>query len=408
MMVKFMSEKKMLALTLYADFAPRPGYRIFDAEVKTRKVREGNRVWRNPKIVLEEKPVSKPKGKQVLVKVKAVGICGSDLHMSEPDKDGYMIYPGLVRIPVVLGHEFSGVVEEVGSDVKSVKPGDMVTSEEMLWCGECDACRVHDVNHCTKLNDPSDLEYGELGFTIDGAMAEYVLIPHEKYIWKIDSLLNVYGNEDKVYEAGSLVEPTAVSYRAMFDRAGGFKPGAYVIVWGAGPIGLASIALAKAAGAGKVIAFEVSPTRKELAKVMGADYVFDPIELKKKGVEPWEKILEVTDGEGADMHVEAAGAPEETLPQMLKSIAISGKITWIGRAPSAVPIYLEVLQVRRAQIFGSQGHSGFGNFKNVIRLMAAGRIDMTKIITSRFKLREALKAFERGHQRIDAKITIKP
>ena len=400
--------KKMLALLLDAEFSPRPGYRLSDAERKTRKVREGNKVWKNPRISLIEKEVPKPKGKQVLVRVKAVGICGSDLHMVETDKDGYMIYPGLTRLPVVIGHEFSGVVVEVGPEVKMVKPGDMVTSEEMLWCGECNACRLSFVNHCTRLNDPADLEFGELGFTHDGAMAEYVLIPHEKYLWKINVLVERYGSEDKAFEAGSLVEPTSVSYHAMFNRAGGFKPGGYVVVWGAGPIGLAAIQLAKAAGAGKVIAFEISPVRIELAKAVGADYVFNPIELSKKGIEPWEKILEVTDGEGADLHVEAAGAPEHTLPQMQKSLAVGGKITWIGRAPQEVPIYLEIFQVRRAQIFGSQGHSGWGTFRNVIRLMAAGKIDMTKIITSRFKLSEALKAFERGHKRIDGKITIKP
>ncbi len=399
--------KKMLAAVLYAEFCPRPGYELTEDEKRTRKVREGNRVWKNPRLVLEEKPIPKPKGKEVLIRVRAVGICGSDLHMVETDKDGYMIYPGLTRMPVVLGHEFSGVVEEVGPEVKSVKPGDMVTSEEMLWCGECDACRMGYVNHCIKLNDPADLEFGELGFTRDGAMAEYVVV-HEKYLWKINSLLDRYGSEDKAYEAGSLVEPTSVAYHAMFNRAGGFKPGGYVVVWGAGPIGLAAIALARAAGAGKVIAFEISPVRIDLAKKMGADYVFNPIELDKKGIKPWEKILEVTDGEGADMHVEAAGAPEYTLPQMQKSLAIGGKIAWIGRAPQEVPIYLEVFQVRRAQIFGSQGHSGWGTFKNVIRLMAAGAIDMTKIITSRFKLSETLKAFERGHKRIDGKITIKP
>ncbi len=402
------STAKMLALLLRAEFSPRREYRISNYEKRTHKVREGNKVWRYPKIELVEKDIPKPKSKEVLIRVKAVGICGSDLHMVETDSDGYMIYPGLTRLPVVIGHEFSGVVEEVGPEVKMVKPGDMVTSEEMLWCGECNACRLGFVNHCTRLNDPSDLEYGELGFTHDGAIAEYVLIPHEKYLWKIDSLVERYGNEDRAFEAGSLVEPTSVAYHAMFNRATGFKPGGFVVVWGAGPIGLAAIQLAKAAGASKVIAFEVSPVRIELAKNVGADYVFNPNELMKKGIEPWEKILEVTDGEGADMHVEAAGAPQHTLPQMQKSLAIGGKIAWIGRAPQEVPIYLEIFQVRRAQIFGSQGHSGWGTFRNVIRLMASGKIDMVKIITSRFKLSEALKAFERGHKRIDGKITIKP
>jgi len=180
------------------------------------------------------------------------------------------------------------------------------------------------------------------------------------------------------------------------------------VVWGAGPIGLAAISLCKAAGAGMVIAFEISEPRIELARKVGADHVLNPLELRRKGVEPYEKVLEITGGEGADMHVEAAGAPAQTLPQIQRSLAVGGKVAWIGRAPSEVPIYLEVFQVRRAQLFGSQGHSGWGNFKNVIRLMAAGKVDMTKIITSRFRLEEVEKAFERAKQRIDGKIIIRP
>jgi len=400
-------KEKMLALLLEADFSPRPGYKLSEAEMKTHKVKDGNKVWKNPRIRLIEKPVPKPREGEVLIRVGACGICGSDIHMVETDDAGYMIYPGLTRLPVVLGHEFAGVVEEVGPGVKNVKPGDLVTSEEMLWCGICDVCRFGFVNHCIRLNDPGDLDFGELGFTHDGAMAEYVVV-HERYLWKINSLVERYGSDEKALEAGSLVEPTSVAYHAMFNRAGGFKPGAYVVVWGAGPIGLAAIQLAKAAGAGKVIAFEISPVRKELAKAVGADYVFDPVELKQKGIEPWEKIMEVTEGYGADMHVEAAGAPTATFPQMQKSLAIGGKVVWIGRAPEEVPIYFEIFQIRRAQVFGSQGHSGWGTFRNVIRLMAAGKIDMTKIITSRFKLEQALEAFERAKKRIDGKITIKP
>jgi len=392
---------------LYAEFSPRPGYEISEDELRTRKVREGNRVWRNPRLVLEDRAMPKPKDDEVLIRVKAVGICGSDVHFVETDEDGYIIYPGLTRFPVVIGHEFSGVVEGVGPKVRKVRPGDMVTSEEMLWCGECDVCRMGFVNHCTRLNDPADLEYGELGFTHDGAMAEYVVV-RERYLWKIDSLVDAYGSEEKAFEAGSLVEPTSVSYNAIFTRAGGFKPGAYVVIWGAGPIGLAAIGLCRAAGAGMIIAFELSEIRIELAKKMGADYVLNPRKLKEEGVEPYEKILELTGGEGADIHVEAAGAPSQTLPQMQRSLAVGGKIAWIGRAPQEVPIYLEVFQVRRAQLFGSQGHSGWGNFRNVIRLMAAGKIDMTRIITSRFRLEEVEKAFERAKKRIDGKITIKP
>ncbi|RLG04763.1 MAG: alcohol dehydrogenase, partial [Thaumarchaeota archaeon] len=104
---------------MYADFVPRQGYKLSEAELKTHKIREGNKVWKNPRISLEERPIPQiTKPDEVLIRVKAVGICGSDLHFVETDEDGYMIYPGLVRTPVVIGHEFSGIVEEVGSGVK--------------------------------------------------------------------------------------------------------------------------------------------------------------------------------------------------------------------------------------------------------------------------------------------------
>jgi hypothetical protein len=240
-----------------------------------------------------------------------------------------------------------------------------------------------------------------MGFTLPGAMAEYIAV-EAKYCWKIDSLIERYG-EEKGFEAGSLVEPTSVSYNALFERGGGFRPGAYVVVYGAGPIGLAAIALSRAAGASKVIAFEISKVRLELAKEVGADHVFDPREAV-----PSEVVMELTGGEGADMQVEAAGAPEQTIPEMEKTLAINGKIVQIGRAAQRVPMYLEAFQVRRSQVYGSQGHSGHGIFPSVIRMMAAGLVDVTPIITSRFDLDRAVEALEKATLREDGKITIKP
>ena len=389
----------MKALRLYASKEPILGYKFTDMELKTGKVIEGSKVWRYPKLRVED--VEKPKigPRDLLIRVKACGICGSDIHFYETDEDGYMLYPGLTKFPCTIGHEFSGVVEEIGGEVKDFKVGDPVTSEEMLWCGECIPCRNGLPNHCVNLE--------ELGFTIDGAMAEYVKV-EAKYCWKIDSLFDVYKSEEEAYEAGALVEPTSVAYNAIFIRAGGFKPGAYVVVYGAGPIGLAAIQLVKAAGASKIIAFEVMPERIALAKKIGADYVLNPLELEKSGTSPSEKVMELTDNMGADIQVEAAGAPTKTLPEMEKSMAVNGKIAWIGRAAKAAPITIERFQTRRGQIFGSQGHSGHGVFQNVIRLMASQRIDMTKIITKRFPLEEGVEAIKEASKRIDAKILIKP
>jgi len=383
----------MKALVLSAEWVPKPGYVVSEFEKNTGKAITGNSIWRNPKLELKEIPDPKPGPKDVIIKVKACGICGSDIHFYETDKDGYILYPGLTKFPVVIGHEFSGEIVEVGKEVKDLKVGDIVTAEEMIWCGECIPCRNGYPNQCKNLE--------EIGFTINGAMAEYIVIG-AKYCWKIDEIAERYGNKDKAFEAGSLVEPTSVAYNGMFVRAGGFKPGSYVAVFGAGPIGLASIALAKAGGASKVFVFEISETRRKLAKEVGADFVYDPRE-----VVPSEVIMEETKGLGVSMHIESAGAPSKTIPEMEKSLAIDGKIVQIGRAAERVPIYLEHFQTHASQIFGAQGHSGYGTFQNVINLMASGKIDMTKIITSRFSLDDTLKAMEKATRREDGKITIK-
>jgi threonine dehydrogenase-like Zn-dependent dehydrogenase len=389
----------LLGAVLSAEFKPKDEYKPSEREVATRKVVSGSKVWRNAKLELKDLPKPRIGPRDVLIRVKACGICGSDVHMYEHDKEGYMLYPGLTKFPTVLGHEFAGQIEEVGKEVKNFKHGDLVCAEEMMWCGYCTPCRNGLPNHCENLE--------ELGFTVNGGFEEYLAV-EAKYCWKIDSLVQTYGSEDKACEAGSLVEPTSVAYHAIFTRAEGFKPGAYVVVYGAGPIGLGSIALCKAAGAGKVIAFEVSEERLALAGKMGADYTFNSVELAKRNISPHDKVLEVTGGAGAELQIDTSGAPTKTLPEMEKSLAVGGKVTWIGRADIVAPMFIEVFQTHGAQLYGSQGHSGHGNFQNVIRLMAAGKIDQTKIITRRYPLSQIPSAMEQAMKRVDAKITIKP
>lgn len=384
----------MKGLVLAAKWEPREGYQLSEFEKATGKAVTGSAIWRYPELKVQEveKPTIEPD--QVLIQVKACGVCGSDMHFYETDDQGYILYPGLTKFPTILGHEFSGQVVEVGSDVHDLEVGDMITAEEMIWCGYCIPCRNGFPNHCTNLE--------EIGFTIPGAFAEYIAIG-AKYCWKLNALMDLFDDEDKVYEAGAIVEPSSVAYNAVFERAGGFRPGAYVAVYGLGPIGLAVAAECKASGAAKVIGFELSAPRRELAKKVGADYVFDPRE-----VTPHQVVMDLTEGQGADLHVEAAGAPQVTVPEMEKSLAINGKIAQVGRAATRVPMYLETLQVRRGQVFGSQGHSGHGIFPGVIRLMASGLIDMTQIITARYSLDEVVDAIAKSVSREDGKIMVKP
>ena len=384
----------MKGLVLDAKWDPKPDYPLSDWEKQTGKAITGNSVWRHPKLEVRDWPDPKLGPKDVLIEVQACGVCGSDMHFYETDKEGYILYPGLTKFPSILGHEFSGRVAEVGKEVTMLKKGDMVTAEEMIWCGRCLPCRNGYPNQCTNLE--------EIGFTIPGAFANYIAMD-EKFCWKIDAIAERLGSAEKAYEVGALTEPSCVSYNAMFSRAGGFKPGHYVSVFGAGPIGLAAIGLAEAAGAAMVVAFETSAPRRELAKKVGADYAYDPREVK-----PSEVMMELSKGEGFNFHVEAAGAPQLTVPEMEKALAVNAKIVQIGRAAERVPMYLEVFQTRHSQAFGAQGHSGYENFPNVIRMVASGRLDLSPIITARYKLAETVDAIARSVSRTDGKILVKP
>ena len=384
----------MKGLVLSAEWDPRPDYALTDWEKKTGKAVTGSAVWRHPRLEVKETADPQIAPDQVLLRIKACGVCGSDMHFYETDAQDYILYPGLTKFPAILGHEFAGQVVQVGDAVEDLEVGDMVTAEEMIWCGHCRPCRDGYPNHCTNLE--------ELGFTIDGAFAEYIAVG-SKYCWKLNDLMDVCGgDENAVYEMGATVEPSSVAYNCVFERAGGFRPGATVVVYGQGPIGLTAAAECKAAGAAKVIAFEISGPRRAVSPKMGADYVYDPT-----AVDPYQVVMDLTHGRGAELQVEAAGAPDKTIPVMERCVAINGKIAQVGRAATRVPMYLETLQVRRGQVYGSQGHSGHGIFPSVISMMAAGLIDTRNMITAHYALDQVVDAIAQSTKRTDAKIMVK-
>jgi scyllo-inosose 3-dehydrogenase len=388
----------MKGLRLDADWAPRPafGATLDPADASARIARRGNQVWRNPRITLTTLPDPTPGPEEVVIRVRSCGICGSDLHFVETDADGYMLYPGLVHTPVVSGHEFAGVVEAVGSDVRDLGRGELVCAEEIAWCGDCLACRAGRPNNCTRIE--------ELGFSFDGAHAEYVVV-RERYCWSLSALLEVGVPIDRACRLGALVEPTSVAYIAMFVSAGGFMPGSSVGVVGAGPIGLAAIALARAAGAGRIVAFEIVEARRQLATAMGADRVVDPSALGPEGLVG--AAREVSRGRGIDLWVEASGAAG-VAELMAASLAPAGRIVLIGRGPHTIDLDPELLIVRGAAIHGSIGHSGSGAFGHVIDLMAAGRLDMTRVVTATVDLEGAGRLLDGTARRESGKVLVEP
>ncbi|HNZ00923.1 MAG TPA: scyllo-inosose 3-dehydrogenase [Anaerolineaceae bacterium] len=373
---------KMLGVTLVADWEPKPGFKLGSKDIEGRQTYLGSQVWRHPRFEIREYDIPTPGDDEVLLEVKACGICGSDVHMAQADQDGYIFYPGLTGFPSILGHEFSGVVVEAGKkafDKRTNKPfkgGEAVTSEEMLWCGSCKPCADGYPNHCERLD--------EVGFNVNGAYAKYMVLP-ARTLWSLEPLRKNYTKEN-LFLAGSLVEPTCVAYNAVIERGGGIRPGDRVVILGAGPVGIAACAILKRAGASQVIVSETEDVRAKMAMKLGADYHINP--LKEDFAD---RVLEITDGMGADLFMEATGLPTVVYPGIERVIwegrTLNSKVIVTARAEAKMPVTGEVLQVRRAQIIGAQGHSGHGTFPRVIECMATG-MDMTPMSTKKIKLEE--------------------
>ena len=375
-------EGKIQAVRLYADWDPKPDFVLGAKDIDGRQTYLGSKVWRNPTMKIEEVETPRPGPGEVLIQVKACGICGSDVHMAQPDDDNYIWYPGLTGFPCTLGHELSGVVVEGGPGAldkntnRPFKGGEWVCAEEMLWCGSCKPCADGWPNHCERLD--------EIGFNVDGAFAPYIVLP-DRCLWSLDSLKKHY-QEDEVFKLGSLVEPTSVAYNAVIERGGGIRPGDNVVICGGGPVGLATCAVLKRMGAAKVILSEPEAGRAEMGLALGADVVINPLEENFA-----EKVLDLTDGMGASLFLEATGLPTVVYPEIEKVIwegrTLNSTVVVVARADAKMPVTGEVLQVRRARIVGAQGHSGHGTFPRVIQAMATG-MNMLPMITKEIRLEE--------------------
>ncbi|MDD5482353.1 MAG: scyllo-inosose 3-dehydrogenase [Kiritimatiellae bacterium] len=376
----------MKAVILSAEWSPKTDFTLGKKDMDGKLTYLGSKVWRHPRVEIAE--IGKPaiKEDEVLVRVRACGICGSDVHMAQADRDGYIFYPGLTAFPVVLGHEFAGVVAEAGKNAvskrtgKRFSAGEPVCAEEMIWCSYCRPCADGYPNHCENLQ--------ELGFSVAGAFTEYVAI-NARYLWSLDEMKRMYGEGDELFVAGSLVEPCSVAYNAVIERAGGIRAGDNVVILGGGPIGLAAAAILRRSGAARVILSEPQPERAHMAMKMGVTDIINP---EKDDFA--ERILELTDGYGASLYLEATGMPDRVFPGIERALwegrALNARVVIVARADAKIPVTGEVFQVRRAAIIGAQGHSGHGTFPRVIAVMASG-MDMRPIVTKRIKLADVPK-----------------
>jgi threonine dehydrogenase-like Zn-dependent dehydrogenase len=382
----------MEALVINAEWAPRDDYDLTETERQQQRATDSSSVWQHPELRVEERERPEPADDEVLVRVEYAGVCGSDISMIETDDDGYLHYSAYTAFPNVLGHEFSGEVVEIGADARLFEAGDLVTAEVTDYCGRCDMCRKGFNGHCEN--------FEQIGFTIPGAFAEYVAVP-EKLLWDVSPLSNAYDSRDEVLRAAATVEPSTISYHGLFGRAEGTRPGDYYAFHGVGPIGLTGMNVARAAGAGKVFAFEPSDERREIARDLGFEHVYDPTEAP-----PTEVVEDVTDGEGVDVHVETAGAVDATYPAIENALAEEANVVHISNAAEPAEVDLRQYQGNSAQLYGSEGHTGDRIYPGVIRLMAAGHLDNLPIVTSTFDLSEADAAVEKAAERVDGKVLV--
>ncbi|PCR88844.1 scyllo-inosose 3-dehydrogenase [Natrinema ejinorense] len=382
----------MRSLVVDAEWDPRPEYDVSDDERESKKAMNASRVWRNPELRVTERERPTPDDDEVLVRVRYAGVCGSDVSMVETDEDGYVHYSAYLGLPNVTGHEFVGEVVGTGTDAQLFEAGDLVTAEVTDYCGRCHMCRQGFQGHCEN--------FEQLGFTIPGAFAEYVAVP-EKLCWDVSPLREAYETDDEALRAAATIEPSTITYHGLFVRADGILPGDHHVYHGAGPIGLTGMNVSRAAGAGNVIAFEPSDERRAIARELGFEHVYSPIER-----DPVETIDSITDGEGADVHVETAGAVGQTYPAIEETLAEGANVVHISNAGADPDIALRRYQGNGAQLYGAEGHTGQQVFPRVIRLMAAGRLDNRSMITSTFDLSAADEAIRRAAERVDGKVLI--
>jgi len=328
---------------------------------------------------IQKVPVPSIGALDVLVRVTATSICGTDLHIDGWDRWSQ----GRIKPPVTLGHEFCGIVESVGEDVSAVRPGDFVSAEMHLNCGHCHQCRLGEAHICQNLKI--------IGIDMDGAFAEFVKIPATN-IWKLDAAIPEH------YAA--ILDPLG---NAVHTVLAGAIAGQTVLVTGCGPIGLMSIAVAKACGSSTVFATETNEHRRAMAEEMGADHVLNP-----SCEDPVRKILVATGGTGVDVLLEMSGQPA-AIQQGFKALRAGGRASLLGIPTENVPLDLvQDVIFKGATVQGIYGRRMYGTWVQMTALLKAGRVNLEPLFGERMVLDNFEAAFAKLHSGMAGKILMYP
>ncbi|MGA8030418.1 MAG: zinc-binding dehydrogenase [Bryobacteraceae bacterium] len=328
-------------------------------------------------VELRDAPVPEISERDVLLRVGAVSVCGSDLHQWR-GSHGWQ-----VNYPCILGHEFAGTVAKTGARVSCFKEGDRVVSETAAVIDE-----MSPLSRCGMYNlDPARRGFG---YGVDGAMTEYVRVP-ERCLHRIPSTLN--------FHKAALTEPCCVAYNAVCVN-GRVKPGDTVLVLGPGPIGLLCAMMAKLSGAGRVIVAGLPADRFRftIARAIGADKTLEG------GVADY--VSEIGDGLGVDVAIDASGA-SATLQTALQTVRPAGQIIKVGWGPQAINFSLDALVQKNVTIAGSFSHN-WPIWERVISMIVSGQINLDPIISRIASLAEWLECFQNMHEGEYVKAVLTP
>ncbi|HLC47917.1 MAG TPA: L-threonine 3-dehydrogenase [Candidatus Norongarragalinales archaeon] len=317
-----------------------------------------------PGAELREVPIPKLAPREVLVKVKACSICGTDQHIYGWDKWAQ----SRVKAPMIFGHEFAGEVVERGSLVSKVEIGDHVSGETHIADYNCFQCRIANAHICENLKI--------LGVDTNGSYAEYIAIPENNAI---------HNDKSIPHEVATAQEPLGNAVHTVFAQD---ISGRRVSIFGCGPIGLCSIMLCKAAGATEIYAVDANEYRLNMARKLGAT-----LTINASSEDPAKRILKET-GKGVDVFLEMSGH-EPALKAGFESLRGGGDVAILGVFPKEVTMDINnYIVFKSATVRGINGRKLFSTWYKVAAFQKSGAVDLRKIITHKFKLEEYGKAFE--------------
>lgn len=329
--------------------------------------------------VIEDIPIPSIGDDEILVKVEVASICGTDVHIYEWNDWAQ----NRIKPPIVVGHEFAGVVVEKGKEVKRINVGDFVSAETHIYCNHCDMCLMNHREVCRNLKI--------LGVDTDGAFAEYVKIP-ERVAW--------VNPKEIPHKFASIQEPLGNAVDTVLAED---ISGKTVLITGAGPIGLLAIAVSRVFGATKIIATDLSNYHLDIAKKVGADVVVNPLEQ-----DVHEVVLSETHGLGVDVSLEMSGS-KSALHSALKLTKYLGRVSLLGLFDKSVDIELtDDVIFKKLRIYGITGRRIFETWQIVSSLLSSKRLDVSPIITHEFKFEEIDEGIELMKSHQSGKILLYP